>query len=234
MPAIIDERNVGVEMNEEMAVDNRRALQKARVFSILLSGTPGCGKTSLIEATTRRLNGHARVGAIVCNRAAERDLIRLERWCRQVKAIDAADLSAGHVQEALSRMDLSGIDLLFMECVGGLADPPAADLGQAARVGVFSVSGGDDKAAEYPQRVRASEALVLTKTDLLLHVPFDIEAFRADVAHLNPKARLIEVSVLQGEGLDAWMKWVIDGLVKYRSPIQINLPDVRHPEAFLG
>ena len=55
---------------------------------------------------------------------------------------------------------------------------------------------------------RAARVVLLNKTDLLPHVPFDVDRFVESVRLVNPAVRVIPVSALRGAGLDAWYEWV--------------------------
>lgn len=215
-----------LKLNDEIAAMNRRDLKSAGIFAIDIIGAPGCGKTALIEATLQRLksapnsalkpdprtlNPNPRVGVIVGDLATQRDADRMARHCDQVVQINTGKgchLEAHHVRQAMGKMDLSKIDLLLIENVGNLICPVGFDLGQDAKVGVFAVSDGDDKAAKHPFIVCASSVLLLTKTDLLPHIPFDMKLFRDDIHQLNPTVQLIECSVTTNQGLDDWTTWL--------------------------
>jgi hydrogenase nickel incorporation protein HypB len=197
--------------NDDLAAQNRRLLRQAGIFAIDVIGAPGCGKTALIELTTQLLQPDLRVGIIVGDLATQRDADRMARWCEQVIQINTGKgchLEAHHVRQALERLDLSKIDVLFIENVGNLICPVGYDLGQDVKVGVFSVSGGDDKAAKHPFIVYESAVLLLTKTDLLPHIPFDLQLFQDDVRQLNPKVELLGMSATTKEGFDKWVQWV--------------------------
>ena len=167
-----------LKMNDEVAAMNRRTLHDAGIVSVDLIGAPGCGKTALLEATLKRLAGELRMAVIVGDMATQRDADRMAKFCDQVVQINTGKgchLEAHHVRQAIGRLDLAKIDLLFIENVGNLICPVGFDLGQDAKVGVFSVSGGDDKAAKHPFIIVESSVLLLTKTDLLPHIPFDMQ-----------------------------------------------------------
>jgi hydrogenase nickel incorporation protein HypB len=199
---------------------NREQLRSRDVHCVTLAGGPGCGKTTLIDATAARLMPGVRVGVITCDVASHCDADRLSLRTEQVVQVNTGDrgpADATHVRDALRWMDLSWVELLMIESVGTLIGPAAQDVGQTVTAVVMSVAGGDDKAAKYPELVVAADAVVLTKIDLLSAVPFDLAAFRADVRRLNPRAELFEVSALRGDGLDRWVAWLRDRTTKARS-----------------
>lgn len=199
-----------LKLNDELAALNRQNLHAAGVVSIDVMGAPGCGKTALIEATIPLL-APIRVGVIVGDLATQRDAQRLARATSQVVQINTGKtchLEAHHVRQAIGRLDLRQLDLLFIENVGNLICPVGFDLGQDVKVGVFAVTDGDDKAAKHPYIVTESQVLILTKIDLIPHVPFDLDLFRADVKRLNPDVTLLELSSTSGQGMQAWVEWV--------------------------
>lgn len=199
-----------LKLNDEIAAINRQKLQDAGVFCVNLMGAPGCGKTALLEATQRRLDGRVRIGVLVGDLATTRDAQRLARRTDQVVQINTSrgcHLDANQVKQALGRIDLDKIDLLVIENVGNLICPVGFDLGQDVKVGMFSVTEGDDKAAKHPYIVHESALLILNKIDLLPHVPFDLEAFRRDVQHINPQVQMIELSAAKDQ-LDGWISWL--------------------------
>jgi hydrogenase nickel incorporation protein HypB len=145
--------------------------------------------------------------------ATQRDADRMARYCDQVIQINTGKgchLEANHVRQAMSRMDLGKLDILFIENVGNLICPVGFDLGQDAKIGIFSVSGGDDKAAKHPYIICESSLLLLTKTDLLPYIPFDIDLFMGDIRKLNPKVKVLSLSAVSGEGIDAWIEWLME------------------------
>jgi hydrogenase nickel incorporation protein HypB len=199
-----------LKLNDEIAAANREFLEQAGVLTIDLMGAPGCGKTSLLEATIQRLPNH-RIGILCGDPSTQRDADRLARLCPDVVQINTGNgchLEAHHVRKALSRLDVHELDLLFIENVGNLICPVGFDLGQALKVGMFAVCGGDDKPAKHPHIVTESSVLLLSKTDLLPHVPFDLNRFRSDVRRLNLDVSLLELSVTSGDGLDSWLDWL--------------------------
>ena len=211
---------------------SRRILDSRRVFTITLCGNAGAGKTTLLEETLRRVGGDYRCGVIVANPKADRDIGRLRALAQYVAEIRSPHVDAVQVSNALAHADLRPIDLLFIECGAGSAGAAPPDCGQHARVAVFSVSGGDDRAAASPQCVRSADLVLLNKMDLLAHVSFDVEVFRRDVGAINPAAKVLELSASQGRGLDAWERWLRDAVRQYRAT---HGEDACYPpESFLG
>jgi hydrogenase nickel incorporation protein HypB len=217
-----------LKLNDEMAALNRSRLHKAGVFAVDLMGAPGCGKTALIEATLRRLPSALRVGVIVGDLTTQRDADRMARFTNHVVQINTGKgchLEAHHVMQGMSRIDVDHLDLLFIENVGNLICPVGFDLGQDVKVGMFCTAGGDDKAAKHPYIVCESSLLLLNKTDLLPHVPFNLTQFHEDIHRLNPGVELMELSAFTGDGIDAWIDWLDEQRLKLA---------VGKPTAFTG
>jgi hydrogenase nickel incorporation protein HypB len=120
----------------------------------------------------------------------------------------ACHLDAKQVETALEAIDLAATDLLFVENVGNLVCPASWDLGEDAKVVLFSVTEGEDKPLKYPKMFRQSRYAVLTKTDLLPHVPFDVELAVANARQVNPELRFFHTSAHKGEGLDEWFDFL--------------------------
>jgi hydrogenase nickel incorporation protein HypB len=191
--------------NQRSAAAIRARLRRANVFAVNLLGGAGSGKTTLIARTLERL-GHLRTAAVVSNLSSRRGAHRSSEFLDCVIPIASPTLAAAHVEAALGELDLDGLDVLFIESSSTYSVD--LDLGQDVRVGVFSVSGGDDKAEQRPHVVQESDAVVLTKLDLLPYVPFALDAFRSDVRRLNPSAELIEVSSLRCDLMERWVDWL--------------------------
>jgi hydrogenase nickel incorporation protein HypB len=206
----LDERVL--EVNDEIAAVTRGELLRRGIRAIDLIGAPGSGKTALLEATLRAIQGRARPAVLVGDLTTRRDGDRLARWCDQVVQISTGQgchLEAHQVRDALGQIRLDDVDLLFVENVGNLICPVGFDLGQAATVGLFSLTEGDDKAAKHPYLVQTADLLLLNKIDLQPYLTFDRIGFEADVRLLNETVPILGLSAITGEGLDTWLDWLL-------------------------
>jgi hydrogenase nickel incorporation protein HypB len=207
-------------VNDVLAKLLREKLTAKRVFTVNLIGAPGCGKTALLEKTLEKLAGEMRLAVMVGDLTTARDAERMSKWCDQVVQINTGKgchLEANHVLQAMGKIDFSRVDLLFIENVGNLICPVGFDLGQDVKVGMFSVTEGDDKPAKHPYIVAEAAALLLNKIDLMPYVPFRKAIFDEDVRRLNPKSPVFEISVTSGQGLDKWLEWLRSGLKAKRA-----------------
>ena len=200
-----------LDVNDTIATGNRSEFLGRGILAIDLIGAPGSGKTSLLETTLRALRGRLRPAVLVGDLTTRRDGDRLARWCDQVVQISTGQgchLEAHHVRDAFGEIDLAAIDVLFIENVGNLICPVGFDLGQAATVGLFSLTEGDDKAAKHPYLVETADLVLLNKVDLAPYLTFDRAGFEADVRLLNGRVAVLGVSATTGEGLDTWIEWL--------------------------
>jgi hydrogenase nickel incorporation protein HypB len=210
-----------LEANDDIAAVTRAELARRGIFSIDLIGAPGSGKTALLEATLQQLAERSaprrRPAVLVGDLATRRDGDRLARWCERVVQISTGEgchLEASQVRDALAGVELEGVDLLFIENVGNLICPVGFDLGQNVKVGLFSLTEGDDKAAKHPYLVTAADLILLNKIDLAPYLTFDRTGFEADVRLLNPTVPILEVSATTGAGMDAWLEWIDSGVAQ--------------------
>jgi hydrogenase nickel incorporation protein HypB len=198
--------------DEQIALDNRRHLQRANVFAVNLIGGPGCGKTTLISQTVQQLMLKRRIGIITADPFTHRDADRVSRLGSQFLQIDPGYnrmLGPRHLQTALRRLNLTNLDMLLIENISSLIGPGDIDLGEDAKVCMFSIAAGDDKAAKFPDVVRPASLVLLNKMDLLSVMPFDIAAFESDVRRVNPTAEIVQLSTRTGEDLERWLEWLL-------------------------
>jgi hydrogenase nickel incorporation protein HypB len=197
--------------NDQLAQENRAALDAQRVFCLNVVGSPGCGKTTLLEALFGRLEGRVAPAVIEGDIAGSIDAERIGALgvpVVQINTEGACHLDANMIAAATRDLDYQAIDLLVIENVGNLVCTAGFDLGEHVRLVVLSVPEGDDKLAKYPAIFQGSQALVISKTDLLPQVPFDVDRVVADMKRLAPSAEIFQVAAPAGEGISPLADWL--------------------------
>ena len=199
--------------NDHQAAHNREHFDRHGVLAVNLMSSPGAGKTSLLEATIEALRGELRIAVIEGDLETENDAERIRAHgvpAVQIATGSACHLDAHMVHDALHRLDLDAIDLLFIENVGNLVCPASFDLGQHRNLTLLSVPEGDDKPAKYPVMFRAADRVLLTKADLLPVLDdFDPERAEGCLRDLASEAPFTRISA-RGEqaGLSSWLDWL--------------------------
>ena len=208
----LDVRDHILSGNQQRAAHNRDHFRGHGVFAVNLMGSPGAGKTAVLEATARQLRGDARCGALAGDLATDRDAARLTRAGVPALSIttgSACHLDAKMVHEALHQFpDWTALDYLFIENVGNLVCPAVYDLGQHVNVVALAVTEGEDKPVKYPVMFRKADLVLLTKVDLLPHLHVDVQAVRDGIAQVMPANRVILFSAETGEGVTEWLEWL--------------------------
>jgi hydrogenase nickel incorporation protein HypB len=197
--------------NDQLAEENRRSYQSAGVFCLNLVGSPGCGKTTLLEGLFQQLGESASAAVIEGDIAGQVDAERMTEIGIPVVQINTdgmCHLDANMVAAASEDLDLSALDMLLIENVGNLVCTSGFDLGEHLRIVALSVPEGDDKIVKYPGIFRRSDALVITKIDTLPHFDFDVQRVRNDMQRLAPEAVVFEVSALRGTGMAEFAAWI--------------------------
>jgi hydrogenase nickel incorporation protein HypB len=217
----VDVKQKVLAANAAAAEALRIGFTKAGTLVVNLISSPGSGKTTLLEKTAAALKDSLRLGALEGDIATERDAERLRRTgipARQILTGGSCHLDARLVDRALAEEGraLAGLDILFIENVGNLICPTSYDLGEDFKVVLLSVTEGEDKPFKYPAIFSKAAVTVVTKTDLLPYVPFDLTAAREQVRSLNPAGRFLKVSATTGAGMDAWLSLLAQKLADKR------------------
>jgi hydrogenase nickel incorporation protein HypB len=206
-----------LKVNDQLAAENRVKFDAAGVFVVNIVGSPGSGKTTLLEALFTHLKKKLRPAVIEGDIAGSIDAERMEAIgvpVVQINTEGACHLDAAMIAAAVKELDLADIDLLVIENVGNLVCTAGFDLGEHLRIIVLSTSEGDDKAVKYPAIFQGSDALFITKTDLLPHVNFSIERITADMKRLAPNAPVFQVAAIKGQGIPEAAKWLAEKIGK--------------------
>lgn len=182
------------------------------ILVINVCSSPGSGKTTLMQETGKRLAGRLNMAVLVGDPETERDAIRMRDVginALQIVTGGMCHIEAQMIYQALDHIDLTGVDVLFIENVGNLVCPAAFDLGEDLRVTLLATTEGDDKPKKYPRMFLTSELMVVSKADLLPYVPFKVENVVQDARDVNPDIEVLTISSTTGEGLDAWCDWLL-------------------------
>ena len=198
--------------NDRVAAENQALFREKNVYVLNLMGSPGAGKTSLLERTMERLKGRTRMAVIEGDLFTSRDADRIERHGVPVIQINTAGgchLDAPMVQKVAKKLDLGALDLLLVENVGNLVCPAEFAVGEDEKAVVLSITEGDDKPMKYPLVFKESAIALLNKADLLPYCDFDMAAAKDDIQTLHPGMDIIELSCTQDTGLSAWCDWLL-------------------------
>ncbi len=200
-----------LEANQRIAEENRARFSQNRVLVLNLMSSPGAGKTSLLEKTVLAVKNDLRVGVVEGDIQSTYDAERIGRAGVPVVQINtggACHLDSNMVQEAVRNLDVSSLDLLFIENVGNLVCPAEFNLGEDFKAMILSVAEGDDKPLKYPLMFHESRVLLINKIDLLPFCECNPDLIEERALKINPALTLFRVSCRTGEGLDRWTGWL--------------------------
>ena len=215
-----------IELKETITASNDRdaevlrgELKQAGTLLINLMASPGAGKTTLLERTIRDLKDRYRIAVMEADVDSDVDAKRIELL--GAKAVQAhtggmCHMDAGMTRRALEELDAPDSDIVFLENVGNLICPAEFDTGAGKCVMLLSVPEGDDKPLKYPLMFSVSDALLITKTDVLPYFDFDMEACISRAKKLNPQIQVFAVSSKTGEGMEAWEEWLTRAVEQWK------------------
>ncbi len=210
--------------NDYVAKIIREKLKDLLVIN--LCSSPGSGKTTLMQETSKLLNEKLNMAVLVGDPETERDAIRMKQVginALQIVTGGMCHIEAQMILQALDHINLDGVDVLIIENVGNLVCPAAFDLGEDFRVTMISSTEGDDKPKKYPRMFLTSELMLVSKADLLPYVPFSINAVTQDARDINADLEVITISSLNGVGLLQWCAWLERKIIeKKQKSFRIN------------
>jgi hydrogenase nickel incorporation protein HypB len=192
--------------NNRIAEDNRKLLVSKGIRSFDFVGSIGSGKTLIIEnlIESLKLDG-IKVGCVAGDVAGDDDYRRFVKHGAVAENINTGKechLDAHMVDHALEHLDLSKVDVLFIENVGNLVCPGDFPLGTDKRVVVISVTEGDDMVRKHPLIFKAADIIVINKIDLAGAVEVDPRVLVSDAEKVNPHAPKILTNAKHGDGLE--------------------------------
>lgn len=200
-----------LDKNDQIAAEVNQYLSSKKIFVFNLLGSPGSGKTSLLEKTIEALKGEIRMAVIEGDLFTSKDAERIDRHGVPVVQINTGGgchLDANMVRNVLDRLDLANLDMIIIENVGNLVCPAEFNIGEDVKVTVLSITEGEDKPLKYPLMFKQAAVALLNKVDLLPYTSFAMEAAVEDITSINPAITLLPVSCRTGEGLEPWFEWL--------------------------
>lgn len=198
--------------NDAIAAQIREELGAKGVFCLNIVSAPGSGKTALIEQLVSRLAGTRRIAVIEGDphTALDRDRVAATgAQAVQINTQGGCHLDAAMVRQALAAIDLTRVDLLFIENVGNLLCPTFWDLGEHLRIVMTSLPEGADKPLKYPEIFTIAHALVINKIDLASLVKTSVDAISANARLINGRLPIFPLSCESGQGLEEFSAWII-------------------------
>lgn len=210
--AIAVEQDILAE-NNRYAARNRAAFMAHKMMALNLMSSPGAGKTTLLTKTLEARRFKA--GVIEGDQSTDFDAERIRKAGAPAVQINTGagchldGHMVGHALEDLG-IEQGSLDggVIFIENVGNLVCPASFDLGEAAKVVLLSVTEGEDKPLKYAPMFAAADLLLLTKIDLLPHVPFDVDRCLGFARQINPNLTILQLSATSGVGMTAWLDWI--------------------------
>ena len=197
--------------NDRIAAENQAMFKDKGVYVLNLMGSPGAGKTSVLEKTMEHLKDKLSLAVIEGDLFTSKDAERIDKYGVPVIQINTAGgchLDAAMVQKAAASLDLAALDLLIVENVGNLVCPAEFAVGEQEKAVVLSVTEGADKPLKYPLMFKEAAVALLNKVDLLPYCDFDMQGARDDITALHPGIEVIELSCTKGDGVEEWCRWL--------------------------
>lgn len=201
-----------LEKNNQIAHKNWHWFDDRKIKTFNLMSSPGTGKTLLLEKTLEHLGKKHSISIIVGDQHTANDADRLDNKGGKVKQINTTNschLDASMIQRELGNFITGEEDYLIIENVGNLICPAAFKLGEKIRVGLLSTTEGEDKPLKYPVLFHNVDVVVITKTDLIPHLDWELGKAREFIKRVNPKAQIIELSAKTGAGMDQWLEYIL-------------------------
>lgn len=197
--------------NNAYAAANRGYFDAHGILALNLVSSPGSGKTTLLVETIKRLASEVPMAVVEGDQETSNDAARIRATgvpAIQVNTGKGCHLDAHMVGHAVEHLAPDDDGVLFIENVGNLVCPAAFDLGEAHKVVILSVTEGEEKPLKYPDMFHAADLMLLSKTDLLPHIDFNVAQTIENARKVNPRIKVLQVSAKSGEGLEAWLQWI--------------------------
>ncbi len=199
------------EDNKKVAEETRGFLRENGAFMVNVMSSPGSGKTTTLVSTVKALKEEMNIGVIEADVDSDVDAKTVQE--AGARAVQMHTDGLCHIDATMARagvdaLEVSDLDLVFLENIGNLICPVGYDTGAMKNIAILSVPEGDDKPLKYPMIFAKVDALLISKMDVMPYFDFDMEALKERVYHLNKDIEIFPLSAKTGEGMDAWTNWI--------------------------
>ena len=206
--------------NDKEADLLRQYLRSQNVFLVNVMSSPGAGKTTTLINLINELKKTFRIGVMEADIDSNVDAISVAKETGvksiQIHTSGMCHLDAGMTRTGLDGIDISDLDLVFLENVGNLVCPAEFDTGACLDVMILSVPEGDDKPLKYPLIFEKCDLVMINKIDTLSYFDFDLEKCSDTIKFRNPNATIIPLSAYNGEGIDKVASYFINKINLWR------------------
>lgn len=198
----------------------RQYLHDKNVFLVNVMSSPGAGKTTTLIKLINELKKTFRIGVMEADINSNVDALSVAKATGvrsiQIHTSGMCHLDAGMTKTGLDGIDISDLDLVFLENVGNLVCPAEFDTGACLDVMILSVPEGDDKPLKYPLIFEKCDLVMINKIDTLSYFNFDMDKCCDTIKFRNPRATIIPISAYNGKGITEVAKYFIDKIENWR------------------
>ncbi len=190
--------------NRGLARENRKRFDRSKILAVDVMGSIGSGKTSLIKAVLKKLGMGMRAAVIAGDLTTTIDAERIEAEGARVLQVNTGKechLDAHLIRRAVDRMELDGVEILFIENVGNLICPGEFPLGAHKRLVVTSVTEGPYTVVKHPYIFREADVIVLNKMDMAKPMKVSLPGLERDARKINPQASIVKTNAMTGMGV---------------------------------
>lgn len=210
---VIEIKKSVFEDNDKDANALRKELKTKGVFLLNLMSAPGSGKTTTLIQTLNRIKDKVRVAVMEADIDSDVDAVKIMEatgvYSIQLHTGGMCHLDAEMTRQGLDNVGLKDVDLVVLENVGNLVCPAEFDTGAVRNAMILSVPEGDDKPLKYPLMFTVCDLVIINKTDVMPYFDFDLERCKSYIHQRNPKAQVIPICAKTGEGVDAFVQWLL-------------------------
>ncbi len=193
-----------LKQNQQLAVKNRELLDQNHIHAVDILGSIGSGKTTIVQQLVKHLHGKHEMAAIAGDLTTTIDADRIkEKGAVVVQANTGKEchLDANLVKKALIELDLSKLDLIFIENVGNLICPGEFPLGANQRMVVVSTTEGPYMIVKHPYILMEASVIVINKKDLAEAMEVDVQQLKKDALNIKPNLKVVFTNGRTGEGI---------------------------------